>query len=431
MRWLFVFLALTVIAYLPAQEERLPDWDIDSLFDEPLPETESNSEESESSSSENTAAVRELIGQRGFNFNLSSEFMAGVAPGWYELPWAPSDDRDYYLERMIKMRTSLTMDAQISSVFRVRNTVYFEIPSFALKLGDFFFDYAFYDRVFFRGGKYNISWGISPNYNFTNLPARIPYEDNRFKNDSFILRADIPVGIGGFQVLALTRANLLDNASADVIKKEDIGYGIKYNLALRQADLDMGLYYQMEMPLRGFLSIKTTVRNTEIYSEGLISIDTEQASNVSGAVSLGFSRDFFDNKFSVNGELFYNAEKGAFEYRPETNVREAEIYPLVGGLNAALNLLYRFGDKWNIRLFFQMRYAIFENSAQLVPGFRLAPWNHIDIYFAVPMSLGNEDGYYRKNTFRMDTVSYPNRPLPFSVILMVTLKGDIQFGHYY
>jgi len=430
-------LALLVPAYLSAREEGLPEWDIDSLFEEP-PESGNSSSEATPGT---TATVRELIRQRGLNFDLSFEFMGGIAPGWHEAPWMPAHKAsDYYFERLIKMRTSFTIDAQISSVFRVRTTMNYEIPNFAFTLGDVFFDYILFDRIFFRGGKYNLSWGISPNYNFTNLLVRIPYNpdnpnDDRFKNDSFILKADIPIGVGGLQVLALTRANLLGVTDASFIKKEDLGFGAKYNLAFRWADFDMGVYYQMEMPFRGFLSVKTTLWNTELYSEGILALNTEQPSDASGAVSLGFSRDFFDNKFSINSELFYNAEKDARWYRPESTVQDAEVYPFVDGLNGAVNLVYRFKDKWNVRLFTQLRYAIispdglFQNSAQLIPGFRISPWSHIELYCAVPMTFGSADGYYYQNTLRIDTSS--NRPIPFSVILMLSLSGGVQFSRYY
>jgi len=433
MKWLAVLLALALalIAQLPAQEESLPEWDIDSLFEEP-PESGSGSSETAPGA---TATVRELIRQRGFSFDLSSEFVAGVAPGWHEVPWSPVADKGFYLERLFKMRTSFTIDAQISSVFRVRSAVSYEIPNFAFTLGDTFFDYILFDRIFFRGGKYNLSWGISPNYNFTNLLARIPFNpddpnDARYKNDSFILKADVPIGIGGLQVLALTRANLLSPAAADAvfIKKEDLGFGAKYNLAFRWADFDMGMYYQMGMSLRGFLSVKTTLWNTELYSEGILALNVEQPSDIGGAVSLGFSKDFFDNKFSINSELFYNAEKDARWYRPESTVQDAEVYSFVDGLNGAVNLVYRFKDKWNVRLFTQLRYAMFQNSAQLIPGFTISPWSHIELYCAVPMTFGSENGYYYKNTLRTDN---QGRPIPFNIILMLSLSGGVQFSHYY
>ena len=122
--------------------------------------------------------------------------------------------------------------------------------------------------------------------------------------------------------------------------------------------------------------------------------------------------------------MFYNAEKETFWYRPEDNLRDAGSSLFVEGFNLALNLLYRFTGWGSPRLFAQVRYAPSQNSAMLVPGFRLSPWSHIDVYLAIPMALGGKNGYYYNNT-----EDAKNRP--FSVMLFVTLKGSVQAGYYY
>ena len=419
MRFLFVFLGLLVFTGLHAQETTLLDWDIDSVFNGPV--TESPPEEPEANASNVTAADK--LKQQSFILDASYEFMAGIMPGWREAPWSSADDHGFYLDRAIKLRSSLGMDAQIDKSFRVRTNIFFEIPNFSFRLGDFFFDYNLFDVVFFRAGKYAHSWGISPNYNFTDLLARIP-PGIANPGESFIFKADVPAGIGGFQVLAMTRADLMSSNPA-APKLEDFGFGGKYNLALRAADFDLGIFYQEGMALRAFLSAKTTLWKTELYSEGLAAIDVNEPSNASGAVSVGFVRDFFAEKFNVNGEVFYNAEKGAYWYRPENNIRESGSVPFIDGLNLALNLRYKFGGKGDFRLFTQIRYAPFENSAQLIPGFTLTPWSHITLYFAVPMALGGKDGYYSKNTL---TVDPDGKPIPFRIMILISLSGSIQFG---
>ena len=245
--------------------------------------------------------------------------MGGIAPGWFEAPWywSATGDRHYFLERIIHMGNSFTIDSQITSTFRVLSTIFFEIPGFAFRLGDFFFDYNFYDRVFVRAGKFNLSWGISPNFNFTNLLIRVP---EGVAGESFIFRVDIPSGIGGFQLLALTRANLLGGIDTTTIARSDVGFGGRYNLALRQADLTMGMFHQEGMPLRAFLSVSTAFGNTDLYSEGLIAIDYNLQPAVSGAATMGFFRDFFGGILSVNGEVFYNAEGRTYWFRPRTNL---------------------------------------------------------------------------------------------------------------
>jgi len=422
MKRFFVFLGLMIFAQLQVQtqENAALDWDIDSIFNESAPEPPPEEPQTDT---DKTTIIDRLIKRQSFIFGASYEFTTGIMPGWYEAPWdSTEDDRGCFINRIIKMSSSISMDAQIDNTFRVFSTIRFEIPNFGFTLGDFFFDYNLNDVVFFRGGKYAHSWGISPNYNFTNLLARVPMGGSA--GESFIFKVDVPTGIGGFQVLALTRANLMGPST--LLMSEDFGFGGKYNLALRWADFDLGIFYQEGMALRTFLSIKTTIGKTELYTEGLTAIDVYEPSNVSGAASLGFTRDFFADRFSVNGEVFYNAERDVYFYRPETNIREAGITPFIEGLNTALNLRYKFGGKGDPRLFAQTRYAPFENSTQLIPGFTLNPLPHLELYAAVPMALGNKEGYYFKNTYMVDTY---NRPIPFCVVLVVSLKGSIQVAH--
>ena len=407
-RIFFIFgLLIFVLPVFYAQEMSL-DWDIDSLFDEPLSDIP---EEPSQDSSDLT--VESLILRQGLTFDASFEFRGGFAPGWDEAPWFSEEDKTFSWGQNVRMRADFSLDARISEVFRIKTVLYFQIPDFGFRLGDFFFDYNLFNTVFVRAGKYNHSWGISPNFSFTNLPARVP--ENGAGGESFLFRADIPVGVGGVQVLALTRANLLNN---EIPGRRDIGFGGKYNLALRWADFDLGVYYQDNMAIRGFFSVKTTIGKTELYNEWLGAWVCEPF-NFSGAFNLGFVQDFFNGRLSLNGELFYNAENDAFFYQPESSVKDADISPFIDGWNLALNLLYRFNGKLNPRFFVQALYAPQQQSAQLVPGIRLNPFTHTEFYLAVPMALGSRDGYYYSHT-----ADPKNRP--FSVILLLTLKGGVR-----
>jgi len=433
-RRLFIFLGLLFIIRLAAQEGDSLNWDIDTIFDEPLqgsPEEQTKTETADGKADGKadgtftdkvTDMVGQLIPQRGFLFEAGFEFNAGLAPGWLHPPWNSNGEANkFYLNRYIKMLGLLTLDAQISRDFRVRSTVKYQIPDFVFLLGDFFFDYKIYDTFFFRGGKYNLTWGISPNFGFTNLLARIPRDGNI--GESYIFKAEMPIGKGGIQVLTLTRFDLIQGSEYPDIK--DFGFGGKYNLALTQIDLDAGVFYQDGMPLRSFISAKTTLWGNELYGEALLAIDLEEPSNISGAGNIGIGRDFFDGKFNVNGELYYNAEKDSFRYQPETNIREEGESPFIDGFNLALNLLYKPWEKGNPRVYLGTLFAPGQNSAQIIPAFRLSPWNNLELYFAAPLSLGSREGYYYKNTV---TIAKDNSPLPFSLIFLVTLKGSIRYG---
>ncbi|WP_461257141.1 hypothetical protein [Treponema sp. R80B11-R83G3] len=417
-RLLFAFIGILFFAVLSAQEKNTLDWDIDDIFNESAQE----SPKKEPENNKPAVTVNKLIKQKGITFNAAYEFLAGIAPGWHELPWPPEEDHGLYLDRYIKLNSSLTADAQIDDSLRILTVLSFEIPNFYIKLGDFFFDYNINDIVFMRGGKYSHSWGLASNFTFTNLLARVP--DGSYNGDSFIFKTDIPTGIGGFQFLTLTRYNLMGN-EPELPKLKDFGYGGKYNLALKWVDFDTGLYWQEGMPLRAFLSIKTTLWKTELYSEGLIAIKNDPF-DISGAASFGFTKELFNNKFSINGEVFYNAEEKSWIYTPETYIADADVILFKEKLNIAFNLNYKFGGKTNPSLFTQMCYAPFEDSMQLIPGFKITPLSHIEFYLAVPMTLGSKEGYYYKNAYTTDNKGVT---IPFCVILFVKMTGNMQFKH--
>lgn len=423
MKFFFAFLCIlfiTVVLPLGAQEGASLDWDIEAIFDEPPKEEEKKQAPAPAS------AVGGLVKKNGYVFDAAFQFIGGIIPGWDNAPWNFDAGKDYSTNPSVKMKATFGLDAQISEVFRVKSTVYFEIPNesstnnLRFYLDDFFFDYSLYNTVFLRAGKFTLNWGISRSYGFTNLLSRIPA--SKYSNDPFILKMDIPLGIGGIQLLTLTRANLLGNVTP---VREDFAYGGKYNLAHTLFDLDIGAFYQEGMDLRAFLSLKTTLWNTEFYNEWLGAIDSENWNGFSGAVNLGFLKDFsvFDRKLSVGGEVFYNAENNAIWYSPETDIRGSEVYRFLEGFNLALNLLFRFGGKGNPRLFVQALYAVEQDSARLIPGFRLSPWQHVDFYFAVPMSLGSKDGYYYLH-------NEDPRNRPFSFAMLVTIKGSARASHY-
>jgi len=419
---LFVCIGILFFASLPAQEQNTLNWDIDTIFDNPVEPSEPSKTTSQ------TTDIAKKIQRRGYTFGVNYTFITGVAPGWYEMPGTKYWDKaDYYLYRYITMISAFSLDAQISEDFRVINNINYQIPGAYFYMGDFFFDYKLYDTVFFRGGKYNMTWGISPNYGFTNLLIRVP--NGAPSGDSYIFKADVPVGKGGFQVLTMTRVNLAN--SIILPKMSDFGYGGKYNFAHRFIDLDIGFFTQEEMPYRGFLSLKTTIKNIELYNEWVAAMDRE-THDKDISFNIGFALTFFDKKLNINGEFYYNGEKDAYWYQHKTEIKDAASYSFINGTNIALNIQYKPWSKGDPRLFLQARYIPMEKSAQIIPGFILSPWNNVDFCISAPMGIGNRDGYYYNNTayYKPENETNKEKPLPFAVILSVRISGGVSFGHY-
>ncbi|MCL2443456.1 MAG: hypothetical protein FWD13_08345, partial [Treponema sp.] len=330
MKKLIIFLLLiNIFVFISAQEINLLDIDIfqlDSIFDEPLVETPVNE------TGESPVSVISNLRRRGIEFDASYEFQGALNPGWEVYPWELTGEEHFSWAIGIKMGSTIGINAQISETFRVRSIIQYEIPGFAFSLGDFFFDYNFIDRVFLRAGKYEQSWGISPNFSFTNLLSRVPDQDiSPFSNGpSYIMKFDLPIGIGGLQVLAMTRADVTNDK---IPNRDNIGFGAKYNLAYRWADFNFGLYYQNFMATRGFLSIKTTLWDIDFYNEWLAVFNNHTDNSFNLSFNLGFSKAFLNNKLEINGEFFYNGEESTFYYRPETEFRKEETHPFLQGIN--------------------------------------------------------------------------------------------------
>jgi len=406
LKFLFIFSILIFLSFqIMAQEKNdLLDMDLDSIFNESFA-GDDNAEAPMDSSPVN-------VNKSGITFGASYEFQGGIAPGWNLAPWHFDGTEDLSWGYGAKMASRLSINAQISEVFKVYTSIDFKIPDFSFTLGDFFFDYNFYNRIFIRTGKYEHTWGIS---SFTNLLARVPEQGP--SGPSYIAKADIPIGVGGFQVLALTRSDIAGNVLPE--RWSDFAFGGKYNAALRWVDLDIGVFYQRYvMPMRGFLSIKTTLGKTEVYNEWLVAVNTHTNYAVGFAANLGFIRDFFNDKLTLGGEVFYNGEENTYFFKPETSYKDAETVPFSDQFHIGFNFLYRIDGRGSPRLFTSVIYSVAENTGQLVPGIRFTPFKHIQVYCAVPMAIGDKDGYYYSNN-----IDLQNRP--FSVMLLVTLTGSV------
>ena len=416
---LIIFLSFHLVI---AQEKELLDIDfddLDSIFNEEQSSKTNNKE------NDQKASVLKNVRKRGIELNASYFFRGAVNPGWDMYPWDFDGEEQFSWALGIEMGSKLSITSQISESFKVISAFTYQIPGFNLALGDFFFDYNILDKVFLRAGKYEQSWGISPNFSFTNLLSRIAIPlDDLFPpaaGSSYIAKFDIPIGIGGLQLLSLTR---FDVAGGRAPPHEYFGYGGKFNLAFRWADFNLGLYYQKYMATRSFLSIKTVLLKFDIYNEWLLTYNNHTDDSYKISFNIGLSRAFFKNKFEVNAEYYYNGEETTFYYRPQSEFREQDTSPFLRGDNIALNMLYRLDGKINPRIFTKILYG--DESYSLITGIRINPLSNIEIYFAIPMVLGNKDSYYYKNSFNV-----LNEHRPFSFVFYVSFTGSVKASHYY
>ena len=384
--------------------------DLDSLFNEDKSKETQQNHVQESS-------VLSNVRRQGITLSASYYFSGAVNPGWDMYPWDFDGSEDFSWALGIEMGSSLSINAQITESFRVISVFTYQIPGFSFSLGDFFFDYNFYNKVFLRAGKYEQSWGISPNFKFTNLLSRIATKiDENFEpavGPSYIAKFDIPIGVGGLQLLSLTRFNI---AGGESPPKEYFGYGGKYNFAFPWADFNIGLYYQEFMATRGIFSVKTVLFDFDIYNEWLFTYNNHTSGSVNISFNIGLSRAFFNNKLEINTEYYYNGEGISLYFVPQSEFRVDDTSPFIKGDNIAFNLLYRLDGKINPRVFLKLLYG--DESYSLVSGIRVNPFSNMEIYFAIPVVFGSKDSHYYKNSFNV-----LNQHRPFSIVLYVSFSG--------
>jgi hypothetical protein len=452
----FAAVILCCIAFVAASLGA-DDNDIDSLFNEP--ETAENESEGDNS------LVADALNTRGFTFDVDYSFIAGFSPGWVETPWYWEEHRFDATDPAgnprtgdpqtqifaAKMGSTFSLDFRISQALRVHQTFQLDFPDYALQVREFFADYNLIEAAFFRVGKHTVNWGVSRNFPYTNLPGMIPAENNRLDmldasgnpirdsngraikqapGDPYTIRADVPIGIGGAQLLMMSRPGFIRDQNNPELK--EFGYGFKYNLASEWADIDIGTFYHSKMPYRSFLSVKSTLPfGTEVYSEGLFAAFPYDWSEQNipqnwtertWSFNAGLFDEFFGRILTINLEYFFNGEREGQWLKQENSFQEEEVSPFIYGHNGAVIISFR-PALGPVRLVAQCLYNFNEKTAQFVPGVQFNPVSNLNIYLGVPMALGSREGtYYTRNA------DEKNRP--FSIVIAVSFEGSYRFSHY-
>ncbi|MDR0540512.1 MAG: hypothetical protein LBG74_08470 [Spirochaetaceae bacterium] len=384
--------------------------------------------------------ITTVFAQPGFAMDASYAAGLGLFPGFSDTPWNfntpwkfDTDSETFDVIIGAYLSATLGLAIQPSRFLRVRQTITFTIPTvqqsdIPILFKEFFVDFNIINALYFRVGKFEQHWGHSPNYPYADLLAHVPIDITK-PGDAYAMRADIPIGVGGLQFVIMARPSLFANPEEPKI--QELGYGLKFNLAVPFIDIDIGAYFHKNMPLRFFLSMnKTVFRQMEVYAESMLSYQntldvTSPLDKMQFSYSIGFINDFFDRRLIINGEFYYNDEK-TDKALSDNYIRKEEKNEilLLTGYNSALNINIRPGVFWNTSFFVNFLYSYNINSGQVVSGVRFEPVRHLQIYLTTQTALGTnaDNTYYRKN---LDTA---NRPFAFSIIAVV--RGVYNFQHY-
>ena len=442
----FFLLTLVSLGGLSAQTDLL-DSDtnnIDDLFESDTEETSDNSgnpasEESTSDAKSDSASDAEnspsaqpaeangtpLVDiARGSSVSLSGNFSfnVGYTAGYISIPWIPggattatatsgSGESSPSFEgvsqsSLTSSQSSMSLNFRIAPVFKVHLAFKYAFPTFKVEIGEFFADYSFKDVVYMRAGRFNINWGVSRYYPFTNLTARLPdsYADHPLiagdeelhNADSYGLRFTMPVGTGGFDLLGFTRNGFMEDPGKPSMN--EVAWGGTYNLAIPAFDITIGGLYMKYNPdresldSRAFASLKTTLFHTvEAYTEAVITLpheDSGDENELTYGVNVGFLYGFFQQQFQLSGEYYYNTET------EQLSVKGSE-FPLIYGHNIAAGIAYD-PKKIKFKVYARVNYNVNENTGIVIPGLSWNPLKFFSLTALVPVIFGDPEGTYMK-----------------------------------
>ena len=439
----YIFLFIFILPLAAQDSEELFDSDLTSLFestedsDAELPSIEDLFDENnvlddsnEESDNPQLSVLDSLTTKTGYTLQLNYAFVGGIAPGWGETPWnsdqEPPEDGDEYSSGYTTVfgadiGTKAILDLQLTKDFRVKQVYAFRFPDFDPLVEEFWGSYNFNNIVYMKMGLQKVRWGLGRNYSYTNILSRKP--EGKSGGNSYVFLADIPVGLGGVQMLGLARSGFVEGGLEN-LTAGDVGYGLKYNFASEAIDFNIGTFFHSEMPLRSVASITSTLWDrTEFYMEALYAVEYMNFTNHKYSFSLGLFDSFFDDRFYFNMEYFWNGEDTVYEVDDDDGLIIVEKSPFIFGHNIAWNFAYRPIKGNTLNLFFRGMYNINENTAKIIPGVRYKLMKEITLFLSVPMALGDREGtYYRSN--------YDDKNRPFSVTFGIRFDGSYKQASY-
>ncbi len=250
---------------------------------------------------------------------------------------------------------NLGFEIRPANELRLRGKLTYSFPGFTSnalpELSEMFFDYSFLEKVFFRIGIFDYTWGNSQFFQFGNLPARsisgwsglstLPLwaQTNLLttiptQNYPVSIKMAVPMGFNTLTLLArFDLANYGNPAMEQSPSPKDAGYGVQYDLVTGPIEWSVAGYYQWQLNPRALLAMKTNMFGFDVSAEGTVA--SPIAINrfgiypyatpgggiyVGGALQyiyptavVGISREWVNEGIKLYGEYGYNGERSPGE----------------------------------------------------------------------------------------------------------------------
>lgn len=163
---------------------------------------------------------------------------------------------------------------------------------------ELFSDFNWNDKVFFRGGKQTLNWGVGYFYSPADLLniAEIDPEDPEAELEGPVaLRANIPLGVDNLYFYALPTAG---------DEPFDIGLAAKGEIVIGGGEVGMGVIYQRDAAPAGMITVSTSVGDFDLFGEGVLSYGSNRTFVVETDAFPGLETE------DRNDEFFFNATAG-------------------------------------------------------------------------------------------------------------------------
>ena len=239
---------------------------------------------------------------------------------------------------------TLILDARPSDDLRVllKSNLSYPFREDIFHISELFSDFQFGDRLFLRGGKHQLTWGVG--YFFSpadvlNVTAIDPEDPDAEREGPVSLKANVPIGSHNLYLYLVA-----DRAGGGTT----LGYAPKIEMVLGSTEIGAGGYVVFDpaadalfslhpnRPPTGMLTISSSLGKTAVFGETVLAYGTERSyltlnpddpSDVSASqeeedrlipsATMGFNRSFpgpdNDRQLTVAAQYLYNGDGESFE----------------------------------------------------------------------------------------------------------------------
>lgn len=184
-----------------------------------------------------------------------------------------------------------------------------------IKIWELFSDFNLGGKAFFRLGKQVASWGVSRFYSpgdVVSLSAKNAEDPTADREGPFALKMNVPLPGATLWGYVLAKDTYFTPGVLPTYR--NLGYGLKGDFVVGNAELSLGGYYQKDLAPKGVASISTSIGDVSVFSEGTISWGSDR-NWISGQATGGLTPVLQAANLTMGKDkdhIYYQATAGGF-----------------------------------------------------------------------------------------------------------------------